>query len=99
LVQKDLGHTLSLIRDKGKAGFYTGETADKIIAEMQSGNGIITHDDLTSYQSKWRKPLVGDYKDYKIISMAPPSSGGIALLQMLKMVEKYPLADYGFHPK
>ncbi len=99
LVQKDLANTLTLIRDNGKAGFYEGETADKLIAEMKTGNGIITHDDLTSYQSKWRAPLVGNYKDYKIISMAPPSSGGIALLQMLKMVEKYPLADYGFQSK
>ena len=96
LVQKELAHTLELIRDKGRAGFYEGETANDIVAEMKSGNGIITIDDLSSYHSKWRAPLVGDYKDYKIISMAPPSSGGIALLQMLKMVEKYPLADYGF---
>jgi len=96
LVQKELAHTLELIRDKGRAGFYEGETANDIVAEMKSGNGIITLDDLSSYHAKWRKPLVGDYKDYKIISMAPPSSGGIALLQMLKMVEKYPLADYGF---
>ncbi len=99
LVQKELAHTLSLIRDKGRAGFYAGETADKIVAEMKSGNGIITHDDLTSYHAKWRTPLVGDYKDFKIISMAPPSSGGIALLQMLKIVEDYPLSEYGFQSK
>ncbi|MEM6321756.1 MAG: gamma-glutamyltransferase [Bacteroidota bacterium] len=99
LIQKDLAHTLTLIRDKGKEGFYEGETADKIVAEMKNGNGIITHDDLTSYRAKWRTPVVGNYKDYKIISMAPPSSGGIALLQMLKMVEPYPLADYGFQSK
>ena len=99
LVQKELAHTLSLIRDKGRAGFYEGETADKIVAEMKAGNGIITHDDLRSYNAKWRTPLVGDYKDFKIISMAPPSSGGIALLQMLKMVEDYPLAKYGFQSK
>ena len=99
LVQQELAHTLSLIRDKGRAGFYEGETADKLVAEMKSGNGIITHDDLTSYHSKWRTPLVGDYKNFKVISMAPPSSGGIALLQMLKMVEAYPLAEYGFQSK
>ena len=98
-VQKDLGHTLELIRDKGRAGFYEGETADKIIAEMKAGNGIITHDDLQSYNAKWRTPITGNYKNYKIISMAPPSSGGIALLQMLKMVEAYPLAEYGFQSK
>ena len=99
LVQKNLAHTLSLIRDNGRAGFYEGETADKIVAEMKSGNGIITHDDLTSYHSKWRAPLVGDYKNFKIISMAPPSSGGIALLQLLKIVEDYPLSEYGFQSK
>ncbi|MFK7983054.1 MAG: gamma-glutamyltransferase [Saprospiraceae bacterium] len=99
LVQKELAHTLSLIRDKGRAGFYEGETADKLVAEMKSGNGIITHDDLKSYNSKWRTPLVGAYKNFKVISMAPPSSGGIALLQMLKMVEDYPLAEYGFQSK
>lgn len=96
LVQKELARTLELIRDKGRAGFYAGETANDIIEEMKAGNGIITLDDLNSYHAKWRTPLVGDYKAYKIISMAPPSSGGIALLQMLKMVEKYPLSDYGF---
>ena len=99
LIQKDLAQTLSLIRDKGEAGFYEGETADKIVAEMERGGGIITKDDLTSYNSVWRAPITGNYKDYKIISMAPPSSGGIALLQMLKMVENYPLADYGFQSK
>ena len=99
LVQKDLAHTLSLIRDKGRAGFYEGETADKIVREMKAGNGIITHDDLASYDSKWRAPLVGDYKNFKIISMAPPSSGGIALLQLLKIVEDYPLGEYGFQSK
>ncbi len=99
LVQEELAHTLSLIRDKGRAGFYEGETADKIVAEMKAGNGIITHDDLTSYNAKWRAPLVGDYKNFKIISMAPPSSGGIALLQLLKIVEDYPLSEYGFQSK
>ena len=99
LVQKDLAHTLRLIRDKGRAGFYEGETADKIIAEMQAGNGIITHDDLQSYHSKWRKPITGNYKNFKIISMAPPSSGGIALIQLLKMIEPYPIANYGFQSK
>jgi gamma-glutamyltranspeptidase/glutathione hydrolase len=99
LIQKDLGHTLELIRDKGRAGFYEGTTADKIIAEMKAGNGIITYDDLKSYHAKWRKPITGDYKNYKIISMAPPSSGGIALLQLLKMVEPYPLSEYGFQSK
>ena len=99
LIQKDLANTLILIRDKGRAGFYEGTTADKIVAEMKAGKGIITHEDLQTYRAKWRTPVTGHYKDYKIISMGPPSSGGIALLQLLKMVEPYPLAEYGFQSK
>ncbi len=97
LVQKELAHTLTLIRDKGVAGFYEGETADDIVAEMKQGNGIITKEDLKNYDTKWRTPLVGNYKNYKVISMPPSSSGGVALLQMLKMVEPYPLEKWGFH--
>ncbi|MEH0156815.1 gamma-glutamyltransferase [Limibacter armeniacum] len=97
LVQKELAATLKLIRDQGRDGFYKGLTADKIVAEMQRGNGIITKEDLASYQAQWRTPVTTDYKQYKIISMAPPSSGGVVLSQMLKMVEPFPLADYGLH--
>ncbi len=99
LIQKELAHTLRLIRDKGKAGFYEGETANDIVAEIRSGGGIISPDDLKNYDAKWRKALVGKYKDYKIISMPPSSSGGIALLQLLKMVEPYPLHQWGFQSK
>ena len=95
---KDLAHTLRLVRDKGQAGFYEGETADKIVAEMQRGNGIMTHQDLKAYEAKWREPVLGDYKGYKVIGMGPPSSGGIALVQLLKMVEMRPkLLSKGFH--
>ena len=94
LIQKDLAKTLKLIKKKGRDGFYKGETADKIVAEMKKGNGFITHEDLENYHSVWREPIVGDYKGYKIISMGPPSSGGIALVQLLKMVEAYPLQDW-----
>ena len=94
LIQKDLAKTLELIKKKGRDGFYKGETADKIVAEMKKGNGFITHEDLGNYHSVWREPIVGDYKGYKIISMGPPSSGGIALVQLLKMVEAYPLQDW-----
>lgn len=97
LMQKELAHTLTLIRDKGAAGFYEGETADDIVAEMKQGNGIITKEDLKNYDTKWRTPLVGNYKNYKVIAMPPSSSGGVALLQMLKMVEPYPLEKWGFH--
>jgi gamma-glutamyltranspeptidase / glutathione hydrolase len=97
LIQKDLAATLRLIRDKGRAGFYEGITADKIVAEMKAGNGIITHADLKNYNAKWRAPIQATYKDYQIISMPPSSSGGIALAQMLKMVEPFPLSTWGFH--
>lgn len=91
----DLGHVLERIRDKGPAGFYEGPTADAIIAEMQRGRGIITYEDLRNYKPSWRKPVTGVYKEYKIISMPPPSSGGIALIQLLKSVEHYPLRTWG----
>lgn len=97
LVQEDLAQTLTLIRDNGRAGFYEGSTADKIVAEMKAGKGIISYEDLLEYESKWRTPIIGDYKNYKIISMPPPSSGGIALMQLLKLVEPYPLSKDGFH--
>ncbi|MCB0595117.1 MAG: gamma-glutamyltransferase [Lewinellaceae bacterium] len=95
--QEKLAETLKQIRDKGGAGFYDGPVAEAIVAEIQSGNGIMTLEDLKSYEAKWREPVVGQYDDYRIISMPPSSSGGIALLQMLKMVEPYPLHEYGFH--
>jgi len=95
LVQEDLAKTLELIRDKGREGFYSGVVADEIVAEMKSGNGIITKSDLENYHSVWRTAITGNYKDYKIITMPPPSSGGIALLQLLHSVEKYPLSRWG----
>jgi gamma-glutamyltranspeptidase/glutathione hydrolase len=91
----DLTATLERIRDNGKAGFYEGKTADDIVAEMKRGNGIITHDDLKNYKTRWLEPVVVDYKEYKIISMGPPSSGGVALAQLLKSVEPYPIKDWG----
>ena len=95
-VQKELGETLKRIAHQGRDGFYKGKTADYIVAEMKRGNGIITHKDLEDYQAVWRKPIVGEYKGHKIISMPPPSSGGIALMALLQSVEKYPLAQWGF---
>ena len=93
----DLANTLERIRDNGKAGFYEGKTADDLVAEMTRGKGIITHDDLKNYQAVWRKPVTGFYKGYKIISMPPPSSGGIALMQLLKSVEPFPIAEWGWN--
>ena len=96
LVQKDLAATLKRIRDNGAAGFYKGETAKLIVDEMKRGNGIISFDDLVNYKPKWRKPHTFMYKGYKIVSMPLPSSGGILLHQMMKMVEDKPLPSYGF---
>jgi gamma-glutamyltranspeptidase/glutathione hydrolase len=97
LVQSDLARTYELIHNKGRAGFYEGEVAEELVAEMKAGGGIITLEDLKKYEAQWRNPIVSKYKNYEIISMSPPSSGGIALLQMLEMVEPYPLKDWGFH--
>jgi gamma-glutamyltranspeptidase / glutathione hydrolase len=93
----DLGRTLERIRDQGRAGFYEGKTADDIVAEMKRGNGLITHDDLLNYQSAWREPVMAAYKNHKIISMPPSSSGGICLIQLMKAVEPYPLQRWGFN--
>ncbi|RZK49716.1 MAG: gamma-glutamyltransferase [Pedobacter sp.] len=97
LVQKELGFTLKQIQESGFAGFYEGAVADSIVAEMKRGNGIITHADLKNYKAIWRQPLVGQYRGYEIVTMPPPSSGGIALLQLLKSVEPFPLSKWGFN--
>ncbi len=88
LVQKDLANTLRRMRDQGAKGFYEGETARLIIAEMNRGKGIINYDDLKSYVAKERVPIEFDYKSFHIVSMPLPSSGGIILQQVLKMIEK-----------
>lgn len=93
----DMAHTLERIRDNGRAGFYEGKTAEDIVAEMQRGKGLITLEDLKNYHSAWREPVVANYKNYKIISMAPPSSGGLCVVQLLKAVEPMPLKDWGFN--
>jgi len=95
----DLARTLSFIRDQGRDGFYTGSVADSLVAEMQRGNGIISLEDLANYKAKWRDPVIGKYKDFDIISMGPPSSGGIVLLQILKMIEDKDIGSMGFHSK
>ena len=95
LVQTDLANTLKRISDNGAAGFYEGETARLIVEEMKRGSGIISYEDLKSYKAKWRAPHSFNYKGYTIVSMPMPSSGGVLLHQMLKMVEGKPLASYG----
>ena len=97
LVQSDLAKTMTAIRDHGRSGFYEGWVADKIIAQMENGNGIMTHEDLKNYNAKWRQPITTDYRGYQIISMPPPSSGGIALVQLLEMIEPYDIGKMGLH--
>jgi len=96
LVQADLAHTLMRIRDKGQEGFYDGETAKLIVEEMKRGGGIITPQDLKDYKAKFREPHVFDYKGYKIVGMPMPSSGGILVHQMMKMIEDKNIAAMGF---
>jgi len=97
LIQKDLANTLTRIRDSGAKGFYEGETAKLIVEEMKRGKGIVDYDDLKNYTAKYRDPHVFDYKGYTVVGMPMPSSGGILLHQMMKMIEKRDLANLGFH--
>ena len=90
-----LAKTLKRIQKKGRNEFYKGETAKILVDYLQKKGGIITMQDLAKYEAKWRKPLQFTYKDLKIISMSPPSSGGICLAQILKMLEPYDLAKMG----
>jgi len=92
---KDLATTLERVKDRGREGFYGGETAELIVAEMARGNGIISLEDLEKYEAKFRDPVKSAYKNYKIISMPPPSSGGIALVQLLQSVEDFPIENMG----
>ena len=94
LVQKDLGKTLKRIARYGRNGFYSGITADLIISEMDKGAGYITYEDLRQYESKFREPVAGTFNQYEIISMGPPSSGGTILIEMLNMLELFPLNDF-----
>lgn len=97
LFQKDLAETLKRIKKDGAKGFYEGETARLIVEEMKRGSGIITLDDLKNYKAQVRVPHVFDYKGYKIIGMPMPSSGGLLLHQMMKMVEDRNIGAMGFH--
>ncbi len=96
LKQTDLANTLELIARKGIDGFYKEKTAQQIVEQMKQSGGIISFEDLKNYKVIWRNPLFGTYKEYKIISMPPPSSGGIGLLTLLKSVERYPIHKWGF---
>ena len=93
----DAAATLERIRDNGRDGFYSGPTAEAIVGEMKRGKGIITLSDLANYKSRWLEPVTGTYRGYKIISMPPPSSGGIALIQLLQSVEAFPINEFGYN--
>ncbi|HKJ46117.1 MAG TPA: gamma-glutamyltransferase [Balneolales bacterium] len=95
--QTDLANTLKLIADKGRAGFYSGRTADLIVKEMKKQHGLITLKDLKNYHSIWRKPIKAQYDDYNLYMMAPPSSGGVAIKQILNMIKPYKIRRYGFN--
>ncbi|RFM30872.1 gamma-glutamyltransferase [Chitinophaga silvisoli] len=97
LIQEDLANTLKRIRDKGREGFYEGETAQLIVDEMERANGLITLQDLKLYRAVDRTPVVFKYKQYQIVTMPLPSSGGVALQQLMGMVAPYPLSAWGFH--
>lgn len=90
-----LANTLERIMKNGKNEFYKGETAQKLVDYLRAKGGIITLEDLANYQAVWRKPITFDYKDLRLISMAPPSSGGITLGQIMKMIEPYDLKALG----
>lgn len=93
--QPELADTLERIAKQGIAGFYEGRTAELIVDEMQRHDGLITHEDLKNYQPQVRKPVHGRYRDHDIYSMSPPSSGGTHILQILNILEGFPLAGYG----
>lgn len=95
LVQKDLAATLRRIARHGADGFYRGKTADLIVAEMARSGGLISHEDLAGYRVVEREPVTGSYRGYDIVSMPPPSSGGIHLVQMLNILEGWDLAAEG----
>ncbi len=95
LVQKDLAATLERFAGGGLQGFYGGKTAELIVAQMQRDGGFVSAEDLAAYAVRERPPLRGSYRGYEIIGMPPPSSGGVAVLQMLNMLEAYDLRAMG----
>jgi len=95
-VQADLAESLKRVSAQGRDGFYKGPTADMIVAEMERNGGLISHEDLETYDVVWREPIRGDYRGYEIWSMPPPSSGGVVLMQILNMLEPYDIGQLGW---
>ena len=94
-VQADLARTLELIAERGAKGFYEGETAEKIAAEMARGGGLVDLESLAAYKVDVREPLAGDYRGWTVVTMPPPSSGGVHVLQMLNILEHFDVAAMG----
>ncbi|PCJ94871.1 MAG: gamma-glutamyltransferase [Flavobacteriaceae bacterium] len=90
-----LAKTMGIIAENGHDGFYKGEIAQKLTAFIQENGGYITEEDLAKYEAQWRQPIIFNYKDLKVISMSPPSSGGVTMNQIFKMIEPYDIADFG----
>ncbi len=90
-----LAKTFERIRDRGRDEFYKGKTADMLVKTVRETGGIISKKDLADYDAKWRKPIVFRYKNTRIISMSPPSSGGICVAEILNAIEPYPIKTYG----
>ncbi|KAF1048451.1 MAG: Glutathione hydrolase proenzyme [Herbaspirillum frisingense] len=95
LVQKDLAKSMRLIAKQGPKAFYDGAIAKKIVAEMDKHGGLISADDLKNYKVVERVPVAGNYRGYEVMSMPPPSSGGVHIIQMMNILERYPLKQYG----
>lgn len=95
LIQKDLASSLKQIATNGPQAFYDGDIARKISSFMKKDGGLITSEDLKNYRAVTRKPVEGEYRGYKIYSMPPPSSGGVHLIQMLNVLEYFPLSSFG----
>jgi gamma-glutamyltranspeptidase/glutathione hydrolase len=95
LRQPDLARTLERIAEQGADGFYRGETADLIVAQMRRSGGIITTEDLAGYRAIWREPIQSTYRGWHIIAMPPSSSGGVTLTEILNILEGYRLPDFG----
>lgn len=95
LKQPELAHSLRLIAEKGTKGFYEGETAVKIVNAVQDAGGIMTLDDLKHYKVVEREPVRGEYRGYQVVSMPPPSSGGVHIIQMLNVLQQFPIDKLG----
>ncbi|MBL32358.1 MAG: gamma-glutamyltransferase [Gammaproteobacteria bacterium] len=99
LIQTDLAKTLKIISEKGRDGFYKGSVANKIAKAMKDNNGLITKSDLENYNPVWRKPLISQYRGNNVITMGPPSSGGLHIIQMLNILENYDLKKVNHNSK